>query len=126
MEEVFALLPWENEIQQTGRVDCPIQKLLIIIRNHIDDPLFIILFAHEEGKPLGFCIALISKLPDKRIHIIRMYAPNIVGEFITELKNLGKEYGIRKISLTINKNMKAIERKYGFEIISTNMEMSLI
>jgi len=123
IEEALAIIPWEYEIQQKGRIHCPIQKLLLLIREYIDDPLFTILFAHDKGEPYGFCIAFISKLPgNKAIHILRMYGPGIVDVFLDELVRWGKGFGMTEIGFTIEKNMKAIERKYGFKQDSVNMK----
>jgi len=123
IEEALAIVPWEYEIQKKGRIKYPIQKLLLIIREHINNPRFTILFAYDDEKPLGFCVAFVSQLPgDKTIHILRMYAPGIVGAFIDELISWGKEFGIRRLSLTIEKDFRAIERKYGFKQVSVNLE----
>ena len=121
IEEALTLIPWEHEIQQKGRVSCPIQRLLVTIRDHIDNPMFIILFAHDKGKPLGFCISIISK-KDKLIYILRMYGSGLVEHFLNELIQLGKGYHVNKFFFTVENGMKAIERKYGFKQVSVNMD----
>ena len=126
IEEVLTLIPWEYEIQQKGRIRFPIQKLLLIIRDYIDDERFIILFAHDEGTPKGFCIAFIPTIHgNKGIHILRMYGDGLVEDFLEALEKWGKNFGINKIGFTIEKDMKAIERKYGFRQVSTNMEREI-
>ena len=125
IEEALAIIPWEHEIQQKGRVTCPIQRLLLVIRNQIDNPRFVILFAHDEGKPLGFCAAIMSKMGDKLIYILRMYGSGCVDNFLKELAVLGKQYGMTDYFFTVEKGMKAIERKYGFKQVSVNMEGGL-
>ena len=126
MEEVLTLIPWEYEIQQKGRVKFPIQKLLLIIRDNIEKDNFIILFAHEEGEPRGFCIGFVPKLPgNKTVHILRMYGEGLVDTFIEELTAWGKQFGMNKIGFTIEKNRKAVERKYGFKQVSINMERGI-
>lgn len=126
IEEILTLVPWEYEIQEKGRIKFPIQKLLLIIRDHIDDEKFVVLLAHEDGQPKGFCIAFILNMPvNKSIYILRMYGNGLVEDFLNELTKYGKEFGVRKISFTIQKNTRSIERKYGFKQISVNMEREI-
>jgi len=126
IEEALTLIPWEYEIQQKGRVKCPIQKLLIFIREYINDPRFFLLFAHKEGKPYGYCMALLSKIPDsKTMFILRMYGPGIVNEFLDELKKYGKPFNVNLMKLSIKKDEKAVERKYGFKQTHVVMELEI-
>ena len=126
MEEVFAIMPWEFEIQKKGRISYPVQKLLLIIRERIDDPMFNVLFAYDDKKPLGFCIAFMTNVPgDKAIHILRMFAPGIVEKFLWELEQWGKQFGRRTIDLSIDKDVNAVEKRYGFKRKSTIMERGI-
>jgi hypothetical protein len=126
MEEALTLIPWEYEIQKKGRVKCPIQKLLILIREYINDPRFFLLFAHDKGKPYGYCMALLSRIPDnKTMFILRMYGPGIVNEFLDELKKYGKQFKVNLIKLAIKKDIRAIERLYGFKQTHVNMELEI-
>ena len=125
-ESFLAVIPLEQEVREKGREKVKLSKYLELIHNNIENPYFGIWIAYdEEGIVLGYTIAVAMLFPGfERLSLLRMYAiDQETREALLEiLYAWAKGFRLKKIEITVYKNAKAIERKYGYKPVSVNME----
>ena len=127
IQEVMKCLPFEREIRNKGRDDQRESKMLLFVQSQLQNPLFGYFMAYDdEGNVKGYVVTIINPISGmERLHILRIYAKNgLMKEFETVLKEWAKQFKIKIASMTVTdaRMIKAIQKKYGFKVVSVNME----
>jgi len=105
--------------------------MLLFIQSQLENPLFGFWIAYdseEEIKPddpiIGYTSATISLMPGvEGLYLYRIYAKTkeVRKEFEKIGRQWAKEHKVKKIVITVSKNIKALKR-YNFTPVSVNME----
>ena len=125
IEEVMKCIPFEQEIRNKGRDNLRISKMLLFLREQLDNPMIKFLMAYDEDEIVGYAIAAISLVPSmERLHLMRIYAKrkDVREGFEKILTEWAKEYKVKTAQMTMHKHIKAIERRYKWKAVSVNME----
>ncbi len=127
IQEVMKCLPFEREIRNKGRDDQRESKMLLFVQSQLQNPLFGYFMAYDdEGNVKGYVVTIINPIQGmERLHILRIYAKNgLIKEFETVLKEWVKQFKIKIASMTVTdaRMIKAIQKKYGYKVVSVNME----
>ncbi len=78
---------------------------------------------------IGYAVGILNLIPGtERIHLLRIYAKKkeVMDGFINVCKELGKQYKIKILSMTAVNHIKAYQKKYGFKVVSVNMERRIL
>lgn len=127
IQEVLKCLPFEREIRNKGRDDQRESKLLLFVQSQLHNPLFGFWIAYDdEGNVKGYAVTVASLIPGvERLHILRIYAKNgLMKEFEKVLKEWAKPLKLKIASMTVTdaRMIKAMQHRYGYKIVSVNME----
>lgn len=127
IEPVLECIPFEQEIRNKGRDKTRISKMILFVKDLLPSPLFGYWIAYDEGRVVGYTIAMISLIPSmERLVLYRMYAKTkeLQKEFSDILTKWSKEYKIKIACMTAeNDSMaKAIQRIDGWKKVSINLE----
>ena len=126
MEEIVKCIPFEVEIREKGRDSTKVQKMLLFVQSQLENPLFGFWMVYEENEIKGYAVTLINPIPGMEALLLwRLYAKTKeVRELLEDtLREHADEFGIKKVQITTNKNIKALQRKHHFKPVSVNMEM---
>ena len=129
IEPVLECIPFEQEIRNKGRDKTRISKMILFVKDLLPSPLFGYWIAYDEGKVVGYTIAMISLIPSiERLVLWRMVAKNkdLKKQFEDILTNWAKEYKIKTVSIIAysESTAKALER-LGWKQVSINLERSI-
>jgi len=125
------LLPMEEAIRLKGRDVMPIQSTRAFIeRQMARNPNFHFLIAEDDGKIIGYTFFIINNEPGTQtFHICRVWTdptrPDVADRFDFIRKETMKHLGIKRTTIEIYKNDKALMRKWGFKKRSIIMEKGI-
>lgn len=126
LSEILKCLPFEREIRNKGRDRTRESDMLMFIRNQLGNPLFGVWIAYDDKDDiLGYCVALLNLFPGiQREYILRIYSKDkkVTSDLVEILSQWAKEYKVKLAQITVNKNIKAMQRIFKFKPISVNME----
>ncbi len=128
ISEILKCLPFEREIRKKGRDDTRESHLILFIQSQLINPLFGFWIAYDDEKNIkGYIVTLISLFPGhERLYILRIYSKEkgLMGEFEKVLKEWAKLFKVKIASMTItdSRMIKAMKKRYGYKIVSVNME----
>lgn len=130
IQEVLKCLPFEREIRNKGREYLRESVQLEFIASTIDNPLFGYFIVYDNNDDvLGYSFAILNMAikGHERVLLIRMYAKqNEVRELLVQaMTEWAKEFNIKIVQITTNKNIKVFKRRYGFKVVSVNMEREI-
>ena len=129
IDEIVQCLPLEQEIRDKGRDTTKVSDMLFSIKGMIDNPMFGFWIAYDDKDSIiGYIAMMIVLLPGmKRLNLIRMYAKQkeVFQAFEEIGRDFAKQYGIKKVMITVMKNVKAMQRLHGMKVVSVNMEKEL-
>jgi hypothetical protein len=127
IQEVMKCLPFEREIRNKGRDDQRESKLLLFVQSQLQNPLFGFFMAYDDdGNVKGYIVTMASLIPGmERLHILRLYAKGgLMKEFEEALREWTKQFKLKiaVMTLTDTRMVKAMQRHYGYKVVSVNME----
>jgi hypothetical protein len=127
IQEVLKCLPFEREIRNKGRDDQRESKMLLFVQSQLQNPLFGFFMAYDENENVkGYIVTMISLMPGlERLHILRIYAKDgLMKEFEEVLKEWAKQFRLKTALMTVSDSrmVKAMQRRYGYKVVSVNME----
>ena len=128
ISEILKCLPFEREIRNKGRDDQRESNMLLFVQSQLNNPLFGFFMAYDdENNIIGYMVTIISLLPGaERLHILRIYAKQkeLMKQFEEVLKEWAKLFKVKSACMTVTnaQMIKAMKRKYGYKVVSVNME----
>jgi hypothetical protein len=125
IDEVIKCVPYEIKVLAKHRETSKTSDLIAFINTQLENPLFKFWIVYENDNIKGYCFGFLNITPGfKKIHVIRIFA--LSDEARNMLKNILDEtalsFGIKKMSITVKRNIKAFSKKYQFKPVSVNME----
>lgn len=128
IQEVMKCLPFEREIRNKGRDDQHEGKMLLFVQSQLGNPAFGFWMVYDdEGELIGYAVTILSFVPGhERLHLLRIYAKqkevfNMIEETLKEWAKPLK-IKIAQMIVTDSRQIKAMKRKYGYKVVSVNME----
>lgn len=121
-------MPFEREIRKKGRDDEHEGKYLYFIQSQINNPAFGFWMVYDENdNVVGYTVVMLSLFPGlERLHLIRIYAKQKEIQNLIEetLKVWVKPYKIKIAQMTVTdpRQIKAFKRRFGYKVVSVNME----
>lgn len=126
LSEILKCLPFEREIRNKGRDRTRESDMLMFTRSQLQNPLFGFWIAYDDKDDiLGYCVALLNLFPGlQREYILRIYSKQkeVTSDLIEILSQWAKEHKVKLAQITVNKNIKAMQRIFKFKPVSVNME----
>ncbi len=128
IQEIMQCLPFEREIRKKGRDNTRESDMLLFIQSQLNNPMFGFWIGYDEKNVIiGYVVAMISLFPGmERLQLLRIYAKqkDLFNEFEEVLKQWAKQFKVRICQMTVSsvKHVKVYQRKFGYKIVSINME----
>ncbi len=128
IQEIMKCLPFEREIRNKGRDDQHEGKMLLFVQSQLGNPAFGFWMVYDaDGDMIGYAVAILSFMPGhERLHLLRIYAKQreTMEKIEETLKEWVKPFKIKIAQMTVSdsRQIKAIQRKYGYKVVSVNME----
>lgn len=125
MTEVIKCLPFEAMVRRKGRETARESKMLLFIQSVIENPFFGYFIVYDEDEVAGYAIGMLVLIPEmERLSILRMVALTKEVRLLLEsaLATWAKESKVDMAQITTSKNIKAFKRKWGFKVVSVNLE----
>ena len=127
MTEILKCLPFEREIRKRGRDSSRESDMLLFVQSQLSNPLFGFWIAYNDDKIIGYTVAMINPIKGmERLHLLRIYTKrkDLMKEFENILKEWAKQFKIKIAQMTVTngKMIKAFQKKYGYKVVSVNME----
>lgn len=128
IQEILKCLPFEREIRNKGRDDQHEGKMLLFVQSQLGNPAFGFFMVYDdENNVIGYTVGILSFMPGfERLHLLRIYAKqrevfNLIEE---TLKEWARPLKIKIAQMTVTgvKQIKAFQRRFGYKIVSVNME----
>lgn len=128
MQEILQCVPIEEQLRKKEKAITKLRDFLLLVSMSLDNPDFGFWIAYEDKKIVGYLVAFISRIPGmKYLTIQRIWYEQgnkqVMVNFEKILKKWARENEIRKCAITLTRpRIKALERRWGFKVISVNME----
>ncbi len=128
IQEILKCVPIEEEIRKKEGNRYPLKNMLLFIVSQLQNPFFSFWMVYnKEREVIGYMITLMSKVPGMEgIQVIRVWYdhkyPKISKKFWKILKTEAKQNNIKKIMISVERRMKALQKKWKFKLVSVNME----
>ena len=125
IDEVLKCVPYETRVLSKHRETSKIADLIAFINNQLENPLFKFWIAYEDEEIKGYCFGFLNLNSGfKNIHILRIFAlSNDARDMLMNtLIETASAFGIKKVSITVKRNIRAFSKKYQFRPVSVNME----
>jgi hypothetical protein len=128
ISEIMKCLPFEREIRNKGRDDQHEGKMLLFVQSQLGNPSFGFFMVYDdENEVIGYSVAMLSFMPGhERLHLLRIYAKqkeafNMIEE---TLKDWARPFKIKIAQMIVTgaKQIKAFQRRFGYKVVSVNME----
>lgn len=128
LQEMLQCIPVEQQMRKREKEIVPLKDYLLFVALNAENPMFGMWFGYDdENNIIGYAVAMMIPIVGMQsIWIIRVwYDPKykeLPNKYIKLLRKWGRENGIKKFTIAVNRGIKAFQRKWGFKVISVNME----
>ena len=130
ISEVLKCVPFEQEIRNKGRDRTRISKMILLIKDQLENPLFGYFIAYDGDRVVGYAIGtLVLESGFEQGVLWRMYAKTKeLREALTDtLIKWAKEYKIKKVTMSVYTDgmAKVMERRYSWKKSAIILERSI-
>jgi hypothetical protein len=127
MVEAVKVVPIEVMLKGKGRITTSVKDFLTLVHSVLNNPLFGFWIAYDDGKVVGYILALISPIRIfdlDYVSVIRIWAgkSEAAHKLDEVLCEWSRENKINRIRMETKRHLKPINRKYHFTPVSVTIE----
>jgi hypothetical protein len=129
MNEILQCVPIEEQIRKKERAQIKLRDFLLLLSMNLDNPNFGFWIAYDDNNNVvGYMVLFLVPIPGmKSITIQRIWykqgETEIIKEFERIIKKWARDNSINKVNITVTRpRLEALKRRWGFKVVSVNME----